>query len=96
MRHLTLKLSAVLISSTFCSTSIGSGFAIQEQSVTGLGRAFAGSAAVADDASTIFFNPAGLTNLSDSELAVGMHYISPQTDFTDGGSTTAPGVVARH
>ena len=92
MKYLTLKLSAVLLSSTFCSISIGSGFAIQEQSVTGLGRAFAGSAAVADDASTIFFNPAGLTNLSDSELAVGMHYISPQTDFTDGGSTTTLGV----
>lgn len=92
MKHLPLKLSVVLVSSTFCSLSFGSGFAIQEQSVTGLGRAFAGSAVVADDASTIFFNPAGLTNLSNSELAVGLHYISPQTDFTDAGSTTAPGV----
>ena len=87
-----IKLIVVLASTTFCSLTYASGFAIQEQSVTGLGRAFAGSAAVADDASTIFFNPAGLTNLSKSELAVGLHYISPQTDFTDGGSTTAPGV----
>ena len=86
-----IKLIVVLASTTFCSLTYASGFAIQEQSVTGLGRAFAGSAAVADDASTIFFNPAGLTNLSKSELAVGLHYISPQTDFTDGGSTTAPG-----
>jgi len=86
MKHLTLKLSAALISSTFCSISIGSGFAIQEQSVTGLGRAFAGSAAVADDASTVFFNPAGLTQLNHSELAVGLHYISPQSDFTDDSS----------
>jgi long-chain fatty acid transport protein len=86
MKHLTLKLSAVLISSTFCSISIGSGFAIQEQSVTGLGRAYAGSAAVADDASTVFFNPAGLTQLNHTELAAGFHYISPQSDFTDNGS----------
>ena len=91
MKNLTLKLSIVLISATFCSISMGSGFAIQEQSVTGLGRAFAGSAAVADDASTLFFNPAGLTNLSDSELAVGIHYISPQTDFTDDDSAIVGG-----
>ena len=87
MNYMKTKLAVILASSTFCSLGFASGFAIQEQSVTGLGRAFAGSAAVADDASTIFFNPAGLTNLSASELAVGLHYISPQTDFTDGGST---------
>lgn len=86
MKHLTFKLSTVIISSTFCSLSLGSGFAIQEQSVTGLGRAFAGSAAVADDASTIFFNPAGLTQLRHTELAAGIHYISPQSDFTDDNS----------
>ncbi|WP_246585415.1 outer membrane protein transport protein, partial [Thiorhodospira sibirica] len=35
------------------------GFYIQEQSVSGLGGAFAGDAALAADASKIFFNPAG-------------------------------------
>lgn len=92
MNHIKTKLSVLLVTSTFCSLTYGAGFALQEQSVTGLGRAFAGSSAVADDASTLFFNPAGLTNLSQSELAVGLHYISPQTDFTDGGSTTAASV----
>ena len=87
MTHLKTKLSAVLVSSTFCSLGYASGFAIQEQSVTGLGRAFAGSAAVADDASTIFFNPAGLSYLTQDEIAIGLHYIAPQNDFTDGGSS---------
>lgn len=49
-----LKVTATLVSSTFCSLAYGSGFAIQKQSITALGRAFVGSAAVADDDSTIF------------------------------------------
>ena len=82
----TSKITFLITATLASSYTFASGFAIQEQSVTGLGRAFAGSAAVADDASTIFFNPAGLTQLDRSELAVGLHYISPQSDFTDDGS----------
>jgi len=77
----------LVAAASFSSLSYGAGFAIQEQSVTGLGRAFAGSAAVAEDASTIFFNPAGLTYLSHSELAVGLNFIAPQTEFRDEGSS---------
>lgn len=61
------------MASTLSSMSYASGFAIIEQSVTGLGRAFAGSAAVAEDASTIFFNPAGLTYLKHSEVDVALN-----------------------
>jgi long-chain fatty acid transport protein len=82
-----LKLSTFLIAATLSSVSYGAGFAIMEQSVTGLGRAFAGSAAVAEDASTIFFNPAGLTYLSHSEFATGLNFISPESDFSNNGST---------
>lgn len=81
------KLSLLVAAASFSSLSYGAGFAIQEQSVTGLGRAFAGSAAVAEDASTIFFNPAGLTQLEHAEMDVALHYIKPKSDFTDGGST---------
>ena len=82
----SLKLTAFLMASTLSSMSYGAGFAIIEQSVTGLGRAFAGSAAVAEDASTIFFNPAGLTYLSNSELAAGLNLIRPKSDFSNRGS----------
>jgi len=85
-QHKTLKLTAFLMASTLSSMSYGAGFAIAEQSVTGLGRAFAGQAAVAEDASTIFFNPAGLTYLKHSELAAGGHLIHPESDFTNQGS----------
>ncbi|NOQ81928.1 MAG: outer membrane beta-barrel protein [Methylophaga sp.] len=89
-QHKTLKLTAFLMASTLSSMSYGAGFAIIEQSVTGLGRAFSGSAAVAEDASTIFFNPAGLTYLSHSEMAAGLNFINPESDFNNDGSTIAP------
>jgi long-chain fatty acid transport protein len=63
------------------------GFAVQEQSITGLGRAFAGSAAVADDASTIFFNPAGLTYLKQSQINAGLHFLVPKAEFNNDGSS---------
>lgn len=82
----TSKIATALLSSAFCSLAYGSGFAIQEQSITGLGRAFAGSAAVADDGSTIFFNPAGLTQLKQREVDLAMNYIVPKSDFNNDGS----------
>ncbi|MBL4761839.1 MAG: long-chain fatty acid transporter [Methylophaga sp.] len=85
-----IKLSVLLFALTFSTLSYSAGFAIIEQSVTSLGRAFAGSAAVAEDASTIFFNPAGLTYLSHSELATGLNFIVPRSEFNNDGSTIAP------
>lgn len=67
-----------------------SGFALIEQGVRGLGNAFAGGAAVAEDATTIFFNPAGLTRLEGNNIEVALHAISPSTKFSDSGSTTTP------
>lgn len=94
-QHYKIKLGSFLVASTLSSMSYASGFAIIEQSVTGLGRAFAGSAAVADDASTIFFNPAGLTNLPDAELDIALNYIAPQSQFKDDGSTSPFGAAAK-
>jgi long-chain fatty acid transport protein len=63
------------------------GFFIQEQSVTGLGRAFAGGAAAADDASTVFSNPAGMTFLKQGEAQVGGSLLLPDSRLKDSGST---------
>lgn len=63
------------------------GFYIKEMSVTGLGRAFAGAPAAADDASTVWFNPAGMNSLSKNELMANIHIISPVADLSDTGST---------
>ena len=65
-----------------------SGFALIEQSASGLGNAYAGGAASADDASTIFFNPAGMSRLQGKQVAVALHAIKPSAKFT---GTALPG-----
>lgn len=64
------------------------GFAIIENSATGMGNAFAGGAASAEDASTVWFNPAGMTRLDNEMLAAG-HIIMPKASYTDTSSTAA-------
>ena len=66
------------------------GFAIIEQSASGMGNAFAGAAAVAEDASTIYFNPAGITYLPGSQMVVAGHVIVPKADFSNRGSYVNP------
>ncbi|TVQ71802.1 MAG: porin [Chromatiaceae bacterium] len=63
------------------------GFYIQEQSVSGLGRAFAGEAAVARDSSTIFFNPAGMVFLPGTEVQAAVHLLVPKAEVSNRGST---------
>lgn len=62
------------------ATTLAAGFQLTEQSVSGLGRAFAGASAFAEDASTVFYNPAGLVEL-DHELLMGASLISLGADF---------------
>jgi long-chain fatty acid transport protein len=65
-------------------------FALYEQGVSGLGNAYAGAAAVAEDATTAWWNPAGM-----SWLPAGMHLtgaaalIDPSTKFSNRASTPA-------
>lgn len=64
------------------------GFALIEHSASGLGNAFAGGAAGAEDASTVYFNPAGMRRLDGVNYLAGLTIISPEARFKDRGSTT--------
>jgi long-chain fatty acid transport protein len=67
-----------------------SGFALHEQGASGLGNAYAGAAAVAEDATTVYWNPAGMARLAPGKhFSIGGVYIDPSTSFTNNGSTTA-------
>ena len=66
------------------------GFALIEQG-SGAGNAFAGGAASAEDASTIFFNPAGLTQLPGRQLVLGVSGLRPSAEFSNQGSVAAAG-----
>ena len=69
-------------------TASAGAFALTEHSAVGLGVGFS-SAAVAADASTTYFNPAGLTRLEKPELIAVAHVIRLDASFTDAGSNTA-------
>jgi long-chain fatty acid transport protein len=63
------------------------GFALIEQSASGQGNAYAGAAAHVTDASTIFFNPAGMMRLEGDSISIAGHFIMPESSFTNNGST---------
>src|SRR5438132_6657808 len=69
----------------------GAGFALQEQNASGLGHAYAGGAAAAEDVSTIFYNPAGLVRLQTTQAVVAGNLICPSVKFHDSGSQPAFG-----
>ena len=50
-------------------------FALAEQNASGMGTAFAGGAAIAEDASTVWYNPAGMTRLDRPQLVFAGSYI---------------------
>jgi len=74
----------------FAGLTQAAGFALIEQNASGLGNAYAGQAASAQDASTVFFNPAGMGLLPDSQLAVSGSLVKPSAKFQNDGSTAAP------
>lgn len=63
------------------------GFYVDEQSALRLGDAFSGGAAQADDASTAFYNPAGLTRLQDRQLTANLAGIYSDSSFKGEGTT---------
>ena len=73
-------------SGAFSGLSSASNFHLMEQNASGIGNAFAGSAAVADNASTVYFNPAGMTQLKTYEISGGGALLKPSFTFHDQGS----------
>lgn len=88
------NLMALAVASTLGGVSTlasAAGFALIEQSGSGMGNAFAGAAATAEDASTIFYNPAGMAMLSGSQFAVAGHAIDLSAKFSNAGTSRAAG-----
>ncbi|MGD2138225.1 MAG: outer membrane protein transport protein [Gammaproteobacteria bacterium] len=62
-------------------SALASGFALIEQSVSGMGTAYAIGSAGIDDASTVFFNPAGMSRLPGSRLSGGLQIVNSRVDI---------------
>lgn len=81
------KLSAAIVFSALSSSAFASGFALWEISASSQGNAYAGAAANTDDASVMWFNPAGLVDIEGGQAIAGMHYIAPKTSFKNGSTS---------
>lgn len=83
--------SAVLLG-LGASAAQGAGFQLLEQNASGLGNAYAGSAAIAENASTIFYNPAGMSYLPGINASAGLAAVRPSFKFSNHGSTGPGGL----
>lgn len=89
MKQSSMRTLPALLMFAFSGVASAAAFQLWEQNASGLGTAYAGSAAVADNASTIYFNPAGLSQLDGFQLSVGLSAVGPSYEFRNQGSSGA-------
>ncbi|KAA8668291.1 outer membrane protein transport protein [Vibrio gigantis] len=90
------KKSLLAVTITLASSqAMAAGFQLNAQSATGIGRAFAGDAVIADNASVMARNPAAMALFDKTELSLGFETITSMIEVKDaeytplGGSATA-------
>jgi len=72
------------------SAAMAAGYAINEQSASATGTANAGAAANPENASTVFFNPAGMTKLKGDQISFGLTALDISAEY-HGSATNAVG-----
>ncbi len=83
IKHAWFKTTlAIAVASASCQL-MANGLAINEQSVSGMGTGFAGRSSSAQDASTVFGNPAGMSRLERAEASVGVAAIKANTKISN-------------
>ncbi|WPO98948.1 outer membrane protein transport protein [Pseudomonas sp. HR96] len=91
MKKIMLKSTISLAVAMASSQIFAGGFAINEQSISGMGTGFAGRSSSADDASTVYGNPAGMSRLKSEQVSIGAAVLDAKTNIrgsgTFGGST---------
>lgn len=91
-RPLSVMLATLLLFAAGRAQAAGS--ALIEQGVSGLGNAYAGAAASAEDASTVFFNPAGLMYLQGNQFVAAGHIVKPSAEFSGAAADALGAPVA--
>lgn len=88
----SLKFATALVGGVLAGTTMAhaSGFQLKEQGAGVQGLSFAGATAKADDLSTLFFNPAGMSRLDGDQAELNLSYIVPSAEFNP---TSASGGV---
>lgn len=79
------SLLAVTIATTTMASqqALAAGFQLNSQSATGLGRAFAGDAVIADNASAMARNAASMSLFDRTEMSLGFNIIDSEVDVKD-------------
>lgn len=75
----------------FSSPAQAAAFQLYELGTPIVGTAGVGQAAVANDASTVYFNPAGMTALPATQIMLGSEVVLPYTNFSPNSGTTIAG-----
>jgi len=65
------------------------GFQVNESSASGLGRAFAGEAAIGDDAASLARNPALMATFDKAQLSVVGSFVSPEIDIENSAANAS-------
>lgn len=86
MKKAMLKSSLAVAVTLASSQLFASGFALNEQSISGMGVGFAGRSSAAEDASTIYGNPAGMSRLKREQVTVGGAAVIARTDIKGGSN----------
>lgn len=88
----TLKKTVLLLGTAFAAASVhASGYHFGTQSVNAQSTANAADAEAAD-ASTIFYNPAGLTKLDSSQISVNANIVFPSIRYEADSATDFTGI----
>jgi long-chain fatty acid transport protein len=85
--------SLLVVGSGGAQAAMAGGFAISEQSASSAGSAVAGAVVVARDASTVFYNPAGMTRLLAPEIVGAIGFVVPSLRFHNRGTRDATGAL---
>lgn len=94
MRIRPLALAVATLALSQGSQVLAQGYQIDELSARRLGDAFSGGAAEARDASTAYYNPAGLTRLSQAEWVGGLSVLNNRVRFSGSGLSVDPAMVS--
>ncbi|MBO2561492.1 outer membrane protein transport protein [Shewanella algae] len=82
MKYFNKTLIAVSVALVSGQT-LAAGFQLNSQSATGIGRAFAGDAVIADNASVLSRNPAAMALFDSKALSMGLTYADIDVDVKD-------------
>lgn len=89
-KHLFRTISFA-VSMLYCNITYAAAYQLYELGTPIIGTAGVGQAAVAQDASTAYFNPAGMALLCKSQLMLGSQLMIPHNKFSKNSGTTING-----